>query len=376
VIAGLALALAASAPTRAGVAWEPGGAASLDAALARAGQEERLLVLVVSDPVWCVPCSELHGRWLDAPDEEEVAALTRDALLVHADPSEPGHATALSRHGVRWQGLPSVLAFRPEPGTRRLGRAPVTGAVVGAPSDFPQRLAGVLRGPDAADALQQAVDAAGPGPERAARLLQLGDLQATRGQGEAALDAYRAVGKERGRGLEPAELRRLEGLQRHAEWKEVGVRLQLLDAPAAALDRLERFERRHPRALDYASHVAHGRALALGRLGRAAEAVAELQRWLAPRRPSAAHVEALSWTCLEIGGAEALRFAEREAREAATRFPERRAALLGEVGRLLRAQGLRRPAIDALTEALEVSRDPVERRAFRRQLEALGAFPG
>jgi hypothetical protein len=125
-----------------------GGAKALDATVREAGSRGGVVLLVISDPLWCLSCAELHQRWLDAPDETELASLTRDVEVLLLNPSEEPDAEALARHRVLYQGVPSVLAFAPDGSTRLLGEARVIGGLVGSPPDFPQRLATILSSRD------------------------------------------------------------------------------------------------------------------------------------------------------------------------------------------------------------------------------------
>lgn len=342
-------------PAGAAVDWHEWRDQGFQAAVDQAAREERLVALVVTQPDWCPPCIRLNAKWLNNPEDREVSPLLADAMLLEVLGYDPPGAALLKRQGVRFQGTPSLLVYRPSLPGRRLGDAELVGSIVGAPGDYPERLRAIVEGHDPVAPLRARLRVERSPLERARLGLELADLLIARGDANGAIEALREVreGKRAGRGLREAQREELELLARDAEWKRAAsVELRVNKDYRTALQGIDAWLSRHGRQARDPQDVAYARAWALAHLGRIDEAQAEIVTAFAEAPEP--DLSTVGYFAFRVGHPQLLADAERRLRAAlATESDD--ASLQGALGRVLRGLGRRGEALEAFGRAVELS---------------------
>lgn len=344
-------------------------ATSLQAVADRAANEGRLVILVVSQPDWCPPCIRLNTKWLKNPSETEIAGLTRDALLVEANGYDDPDASVLRKHRISFRGTPTTYVFAPVQQKRLLGDAPLRGAIIGAPDDYPAQLRALLDGHDPIEDLERRIDQQHERDkiQRAKDMLELGDLYAARGDRMSSYLSYRHVRRTKYSRLTPAEIVELKELKRDAAWRQADTAMLRVrkNYPRAYAD-IVHYENGFRHRLDERGRTAYSKAWAMANLGDVPGALAVLDEGLPDDADGA---ESFLYFCFRSGHRTALVAGERRAKEAMWRFPERRAIWLEGLGRIQRRQGRLEDAQRSFAEAVSLETDPEVKMVYQGQYD-------
>ena len=349
------LLLAIALPARAAIEWHEWRDTGFQAAVDQAAREKRLVALVVTQPDWCPPCIRLNAKWLQNPEDREVSPLLAGAMMLEVLGYDPPGAALLERQGVRFQGTPSLLVFRPSVPGRRLGDAELLGSVVGAPADYAERLSVIVRGQDPVAGFEAKLRSERRTLERARLALELADLCVSRGDANGAIAALREVreAKRAASSLGPEEREELELLATDAEWKRAAsIELRVNKDHATALQGIDAWLSRHGREARDPQDVGYARAWALAQLGRIEEAQEELLGAFA--RPGEEDLSTVGYFAMRVGHPVLLADAEARLRTALAGSPDD-ADLHGTLGRVLRAEGRRAQAVESFERAVELS---------------------
>jgi tetratricopeptide (TPR) repeat protein len=311
----------------------------------KAAAEDRLVMVLVTQPDWCPACIELDRRLLRNPNAADVAALTRDWVVLEVLGYDAPGARFLESQGLTFLGTPTTLLLRPSPGQATLGEAHQLVAVVGAPEDYVERLTRAAEGFDGIAAAQAQVRERND--VEAWHALAMAYLEA--GDAEAARRAYRSIMVRED--LAPEQRRSLsleaivQPVQRVA--KDHERTLAELDAWVAA----------NP-GHESDGGLVYARVWSLMALGRIDEARVEIDRYyIAPG--DADSLATYLYLVFRHPTGDLLADAEARAREGIERFPEQKARLSAAHGRLLRRQG-RLEEAEAAFEAAVAATDPGE----------------
>ena len=358
------LVLCAPQAARASVDWQPWTLSNFQSHVDRAAREKRLVLLVVSQPDWCPPCIKLDRNWLKNGAETKVAGLTSKmiALEVHGY-DQPG-AALLKDQDVRFQGTPTTYLFRPETPGESLGEARLLGAIVGAPDDFPARLAKLTDGSDGLAAAKSAVASASTPLAKATALLDLARVHVARGEAPEADLAYEQA-IVLGRAAKGDSLWKV---QRDAEWERAAeLVLRVRKDYPAALKRIDAFIAKHDRPADMVETIAYARAWALGNLGRVDEALIEMETGVVSAGTAAAY-DTFGYFAFRLNHPRVLARGEQVLREGCLKYPGD-ASLHQELGRVLRRQHRFREAEAEFAEAVKLAIDESERVTYQAQLD-------
>lgn len=351
-----AFALILALPATAAIDWTHWQDSSFQAAVDQAAREKKLVALVVTQPDWCPPCIRLNTKWLNNPDDEVVSPMLKDAVLLEVLGYDAPGAALLKSQGVRFQGTPSLLVYRPGVPGATLGQAELIGSIVGAPADYPERLRIIVGGYDPVAAVRARLRVE-PNPLEQAMLgHELADLLIGRGDANGAAKALRGVRETRRSAsrLSPESLADLELLVRDAEWKRAAsVELRVNKDYETALAGIDSWLSRHGRESRDPQDIGYARAWALAQLGRTDEARAEMSA--AFLQEGQEGLGTYAYFAFRIGHANFLSHAEGLVRDEMKTGAADDGGLSGALGRLLRKQGRHAEAIEAFGRAVELS---------------------
>jgi thiol-disulfide isomerase/thioredoxin len=82
---------------------------SLTEVLTTHAVDERVVMMVISQRDWCPPCIALDTELLRNPDEDELARLTEDWVVIEVNGYEEPWSAQLKQHGVDFPGTPTTL---------------------------------------------------------------------------------------------------------------------------------------------------------------------------------------------------------------------------------------------------------------------------
>ena len=126
--------------------WTPEG---VDELVAGAAAEDRLVMVLITQPDWCPACIQLDRGLLRNPEARDIEELTRDWIVLEVLGYDAPGVRFLEEQGLSFLGTPTTLLLKPSAGTTRLGDARQLVSVVGAPEDYVTRLERAARGHDA-----------------------------------------------------------------------------------------------------------------------------------------------------------------------------------------------------------------------------------
>jgi tetratricopeptide (TPR) repeat protein len=351
-----AFALVLSWPATAAVEWTHWQDSSFQEAVDQAAREKKLVALVVTQPDWCPPCIRLNANWLNNPDDESVSPLLADAVMLEVLGYDAPGAALLKAQGIRFQGTPSLLVYRPSVPGAVLGRAQLLGSVVGAPKDYAERLRVIVEGHDPVAAVRARLRTERNPLERAMFALELADLLVSRGDANGAAKALRLVRDARrtARALTPEQAEDLDLLVRDAEWKRAAsVEMRVNKDYETALAGIDAWLGRHGREARDAQDIAYARGWTLAKLGRTEEAREEMTAGFLQEGQEG--LETYAYFAFRVGDAAILSHAEGLVRHALEHGLGEEGNLAGALGRLLRQQGRYAEAVDAFTHAVELT---------------------
>ncbi len=340
ILATLTICLLAPAAT-AGVRythWTPDEIGSL---LARQGARDGLVMVVITQPDWCPSCIELDRELLRNPDAGDIAALTKDWLVLEVFGYDADGATMLREQGLRFVGTPTTLLIRPVEGSGRLGDGKLVASIVGYPEDYAARLERASTGFDAiADAQAQARQT-GSVEDFAA----LANAYVEHGDAAAAARVYRSL-------LARDDLD--ETTRPDLRWSLLTEVYQRVEKDhAKTLRALLAFARDYPARADE-PRFSYATAWSLLELGR----VADARYILKTRYLDADDADRLAdylYLVFRHPTDELLVEAEAAARAGIEKYPEQRARLTAALARILRRQGCLAEAADAFERAAELA---------------------
>lgn len=338
-----------------------------------AARSRKPVVLIVTQPDWCPPCIKIDRRWLKNAADTEVAEITKDVVVLEVRGYERDGAKLLRKEGILFQGTPTVHVFAAPLAGKPLGKAPLLGSIVGAPEDFPARLAALLSSQvDPILALRQVAEAAADPLARAKALLDLARLLAERGDAAGAHDAYQSVETgPAGPSATEEQATELAELQRKAVWEQASVAmLRVRKDYRRALQMIDSWAARHGVRPDEAASFAYARAWALVHLGRRGEALDELTKGL-PR--DADGTDTFLYFCFRSDDRELWKLGEASAREALELYPDAQAMLWQDLGRIQRRLGALDEAEASFEKAVESSPPGEDRDVYEGQLETVRA---
>ncbi len=351
-----ALALVLALPATAAVEWTHWHDSSFQAAVDQAAREKKLVALVVTQPDWCPPCIRLNAKWLNNAEDEVVSPMLKDAVLLEVLGYDPPGAALLKSQGIRFQGTPSLLVYRPSVPGATLGQAQLVGSIVGAPADYPERLRIIVGGHDPVAAVRARLRVESNPLEQAMLGHELADLLISRGDANGATKALRGVRETRrsAKRLSPESQEDLDLLVRDAEWKRAAsVELRVNKDYDTALAGIDSWLSRHGRDARDPQDIGYARAWALAQLGRIEEAQLEM---------SAAYLQegqdglgTYAYFAFRVADGTLLSHAEGLVRAQMKQDPAEEGDLSGALGRLLRKQGRHAEAIEAFGRAVELS---------------------
>jgi thiol-disulfide isomerase/thioredoxin len=351
----LASLLLLTVPAMAAVEFANWSGEELGAMLAQAAQDEKLVMVVITQPDWCPGCIDLDRTYLRNPAANEVAELTREWIVLEMMGYDEPDAGILEAQGISFLGTPTTLLLRPHAGAQRLADARQLAAIVGFPEDYLARLELAALGHDAITAAQ-------------AKLRERNDVESLR---ELAL-AYLAAGDA------AAGRRVFQSLLLREELSAAQRREIALQAVVEPTQRVEMDHRRTLEELDAwaeafpdgrtdADYV-YARAWSMLSLGEEEAAIELIHDYL---ESDDAGVTALFlYLAFRMPSARLVDLAEARAREAIGEFPEQAARFQSAHGRLLRRQGRLEEAEQAFGRAVaQAEPDDPRRETYLGQLE-------
>lgn len=322
----------------AAVSFTPWSADGLDALIDAAASEQRLVMVVITQPDWCPNCIRLDRELLRNAQAKEVAELTRGWTVLEVWGYDEAGASMLREQGLAFVGTPTTLLLRPSRAGATLGEAAVVSSVVGYPEDYTERLRKAAEGFDAVREAQQ-------------RVREEGTVEAFEALAEAHVEQGNAVAA--GRVYQSLLLRDDLDAQQRAEmrWQMIKLVHQLVEKDhERTLAELDAYAADYPEFVatqDYA----YARAWSLLEAGRDAEARALLQaRFIEPG--DAELLRDYLYLAFRHEAPALLSEAEAEARRGIERFPESAARFEVALGRILRRQGRLEEAEAAFARAV------------------------
>lgn len=262
----------------------------LDAALRRAGEEDKLVFVDVG-AYWCPPCHELDEKVFTKPEIGEF--LGHGYVAVHIDAEKGDGPELVDRYHV--QAFPTLLVLEP------------TGVEKGRVVDYvpPEELRATLlriaAGGNVLGELEQAVEAS---PDDLQARYRLGHALALAAQSEAAKKHFDAILL--------ADPHNEMGLASKVEYdRALFLQLELDRDPKAAIETWRTLQRRYPDSKEATrSHRMIGRAL--HELGRDEEAMQSLDRMLAEDPTDPQLAASYGWFSFrqKVGMNEALKVVE------------------------------------------------------------------
>lgn len=335
------LCLLAVPGAQAAVRFSPWSPATIDDLLAEAAAQDRLVMVLITQPDWCPACIHLDRTLLRNPEATQIAELTRDWVILEVYGYDSPGAEFLEAQGLSFVGTPTTILLKPGPGARTLGGARRLVAFAGAPDDYAERLRRAAEGHDAIAEAQARVRA----ENDAEAWLGLARAYLEAGDAEAARRAYRSL-LVRG-DLDP-EQRREIGLEAVIQPTQ-----RVEKDHARALAELDAWVAANPGSAD-APDLVYARAWSLLALDRIDEARAVIDRhYLAP--DTADGLAQYLYLVFRHPSDTLLADAEARARAGVERFPEQRARLAAAHGRILRRQGRLDEALAAFESAVEAA---------------------
>ena len=341
-----------------------------------AARSKKPIVLIVTQPDWCPPCIKIDRHWLKNAADTEVRDITKDAIVLEVRGYERAGAKLLRKEGIAFQGTPTVHVYGAPVVGKPLGQATLLGSIVGAPDDFPARLAKLLASQgDPMAPLRASAEGAADPVARAKALLDLARLLAERGDAEGAHDAYQAVVAlspgAPGAG-EPAS--DLDELQRKAAWEQASVAmLRVRKDYRRALPMIDSWAAKYVVRPDEAASHAYARAWALLHLGRRDEALDQLTKGL-PK--DADGTDTFLYFCFRSDDRDLWTLGEQRAKEALALYPDSQAMLWQDLGRIQRRLGALEEAEASFKKAVELSPAGDDRETYEGQLETVRAERG
>jgi hypothetical protein len=315
--------------------WSPDNIGQL---LAETAAADSFVMVVITQPDWCPGCIELDRTLLRNPAAGEVAALTRDWLVLEVLGYDEPDASFIAAQGLGFLGTPTTLLLKPRKGDARLGDARQVAAIVGFPADYLERIELAAKGHDAI-------------AEAQARLREQNDVASLQALAEAFLAAGDAAAARRV--FQSLLLR--EDLAGDAR-RETALR--------AIVEPTQRVEKDHRRALQELAlwgdafpegrddpEYIYARAWAKLSLGDNDAAMA-LIRATYFQSDDPGMVASYLYLAFRSPGELLLEDAEARARSAIERFPDQAARFHAAHGRLLRRQGRLAEAEEAFAQAV------------------------
>ena len=333
--------LCLAGPAGAAVRFADWSVESFAGLMAEAAAGERFIMVVITQPDWCPGCIELDRKLLRNPAATDVAAITRDWVVLEVMGYDAPDAGFLAAQGVGFLGTPTTLLLQPRAGDRRLGDARQVAAVVGFPDDYLERLERAANGFDAIGAAQ-------------ARVREQNDVQSLRDLAQAYLAAGDAGAARRvyqslllREELSPEQRRdsALESVVQPTQRVEKDHRRALLELDAWA----EAF----PAGRESPDYV-YARVWSMLALGEHDAAMALIRSfYLDSEEPG--RVASYLYLAFRDPSDLLLEDAEVRARDAIIRFPDQEARFQAAHGRILRRQGRLDEAEQAFGRAVQAA---------------------
>lgn len=343
-------------PAQAAVRFADWSGESLAASLAEAAENETLVMVVITQPDWCPGCIALDRELLRNEAAEEMAALTRDWLVLEMMGYDEPDASVIAAQGLSFLGTPTTFLLSPRADNRRLGEARQVAAIVGFPDDYLEQLKRAAAGHDAI-------------AEAQARLREHNDVESLQELAQAYLAAGDAAAARR-------VFRSLLLREELAEAERQRIALQSIVQPT------QRVEKDHRRALEELAAWAEAfpagrddmdfidaRAWSMLSLGEHEAALALFRdTYLQSEDPEA--IARYLYLAFRAPTDRLLAEAEVRARDAAATYPEQAARFHAAHGRILRRQGRLAEAEQSFARAVEIAReDNPARGTYVGQLE-------
>ncbi len=329
---------------------------SLEEVVAAAGEADRLVMLVITQPDWCPPCIRLDRDLLRNPDAGEIRELTRDWAVVEIHGYDEDGDRLLRDQGIQFSGTPTTLVVRPAPGGGRLRAGTLLGSIVGYPEDYVAQLRRAAGGHDPL----AAAEAEARTRDLPADWMALGDLYVARGQAQLAKRAYQRI-----LGLEADDLPGIDAdslavLQRQARWANITRGYQRVAKDhKTALHLLDDFAAMYPDAESDAKFQ-YVRAWSLMADGREERALEHLREHFLPPA-SLEQLEDFLYLAFRHPLPDIMDLAVVEAERGLETYPDAEASLRESLARVLRRQGKTRQAEAEFERALALT-DPADAR--------------
>lgn len=337
----------------------------LGSLLVEAAADDRLVMVVITQPDWCPGCIALDRELLRNPAAGDIAALTEDWIVLEMLGYDEPDASIIAAQGLGFLGTPTTLLLDPGSGDRRLGHARQVAAIVGYADDYLDRLTSAAAGHDAISAAQ-------------ARLREQNDVESLQelalaylagGDAEAARRVYHSLLLRRE--LTSAERRdiALEAI--------VGPTQRVENDHRRTLEELAAWAEVYPEGRDEPDYV-YARAWALLSLEEH-DAALEWIREAYHDSDDADTTAQYLYLAFRAPTHVLLEDAETRARAAVLQFPEQAARFHAAHGRILRRQGRLDEAEQSFARAVELAAEDDPRRGtylgqlefVRNQLEAI-----
>lgn len=337
-IPGLTLWLATAGADVTFTDWEE---ASLGRLISTAGEDNRFIMLVISQNDWCPDCIRLDRDLLSNPDATAIRDLTRDWLVLDVPGYDERGANVLAAHAVQFLGTPTTFILQAKPDTRRLGDARVIGSIVGYTDDYMGRLEDLAAGFDALATAQRSLRESGTSED----YLTLARVYVEQGDRANALRVFRSL------------LYRddLEGeVRRDVRWEMIiTVTQRVAKDHQQAVAAMDAFAGDYPdfaAGTEFAYHMAWS-LMALGRVDEARPILNESFR----DSGNAESTYDYLYVVFRNPQSELLQEAEVVARAAITKYPEESALFHHALGRILRREGRYEEAAEAFEQAIALA---------------------
>jgi tetratricopeptide (TPR) repeat protein len=319
-----------------------------------AAAEERIVMLVVTQPDWCPPCIHLDRTFLRNPDAADIRALTKNWVVVEVHGYEPAGKAALEQQQIEFVGTPTTFVIKLRAGDKILRDGELLGSVVGAPDDYVLRLRQAADHNDDTETLEAAAKRSG----RPEDWMTLGARYVERGQAARATMAYQRVIGMSDASTFGLSADSLAALQKTARWKlatEVTQSVEKDHGRAIAL--LARYAELYPEESNdpdvlYATFFSELKA------GHAAEILPLIEETYL-KSGELDDLKTFLYLAFRTEQPDVLELGVKKAREGIARFPEAEASLSAGLGRVLRALGQNKRAAEAFKRAVELT-DPAD----------------